>query len=195
MSQIEVEKKFHPNEEQLKKLLEGADFLGEKIIHDIYYDYPDFRLIKSRNRFRNRNGSFELKLWNKLGGDREIENADEIKKYFKIKLSLEEFIEENLIKLMEYKTKRKKYKHGDFIIDKDELTSYDSEKPNDPGKFIFDVCEIELLVKSESEISDTVRKIDDFASQYGLEREKSTKKEEYLRKIKPEIYQKIFGSK
>ena len=37
---IEVEKKFIPTEEQLKSMLEGAEFLGEKNLEDFYYDYP-----------------------------------------------------------------------------------------------------------------------------------------------------------
>lgn len=65
---IEVEKKFKPTEEQLNAMVTGAEFLCEKVLHDVYYDYPDYRMFKKDVRLRNRNGNFELKIGQKMGG-------------------------------------------------------------------------------------------------------------------------------
>jgi adenylate cyclase class IV len=88
---IEVEKKFKPNAEQLNAMITDAEFLGEKILHDVYYDYPDYRMFKANIRFRNRDGNFELKLGKRSGVAEEIENIEEIKKYFNTELELVEF--------------------------------------------------------------------------------------------------------
>src|ERR1035437_2614520 len=111
---IEVEKKFQPTEEKLKSLLEHAEFLGEIINHDIYYDYNDFRLLKQDIRLRNRNGSFELKLGKSSGVAEEIEEEEKIKKYFDTSRPIQDFIKENLILVIDYKAKRRKYKKEEF---------------------------------------------------------------------------------
>lgn len=77
---IEVEKRFEPNEEQIKVLLEGAEFVGEVVLNDTYYDYSDFRLLKNDIRLRERNGAFELKIGKSSGVAEEIENEEEIAK-------------------------------------------------------------------------------------------------------------------
>ena len=186
---IEVEKKFQPTEEQLARLLADSVFIERKQLDDIYYDYPDFRLIKDGIRFRSRNGSFELKVHNVLGGDNEIEDEAEIKKYFKTDLDLKDFIKHNLVFLMESKTDRQKYKNGIFEIDIDRLTS-DNFKD-----FIFDMCEIELLVENENKILEANKKIEDFAMIYGLEKYKMSKKEACLKAMNPIAYKEIYGNK
>jgi len=182
---IEVEKKFQPTKEKLEKLLSDSEFITRKKINDIYWDFSDYRLLKESTRFRLRNGSFELKIKNKLGGDQEIENEEEIKKYFKTELKLSEFIKKNLVLLMEYKTDRVKYKNGIFEIDIDHMTS---EKFKD---FVFDMCEIELMVEKESEIKDALLKIEDFAYKYGLEKTKIHKKEACLKAMNQDAYEKV----
>jgi len=82
---IEVEKKFQPTQEQLQKMLEEAEFVGEVANHDIYYDYPDYRLYTTPENkcLRNRNGSFELKMRSSsIYGRNEIEDKGEIERYF-----------------------------------------------------------------------------------------------------------------
>ncbi len=178
---IEVERKFQPTEEQLEKLLEGAEFLGEKIIHDIYYDYPDFRFFTNQTRFRRRNNSFELKIKKTVGAHIEIEEEEEIKKYLKAE-DLEEFVKKNLILVTDYTNKRKEYKKGEFKIDFDEMD------------FGYRLCEIELMVEKEEEIENAQNKIINFAKEYNLELKKlPAKRMEYLRLFKPEIYKKIKG--
>ena len=66
-------------------MLNDAQFQSKKINHDIYYDFPDYRLYKNWVYFRNRNGKFELKIGDDemAGVCEEIEDDEEIKKYFK----------------------------------------------------------------------------------------------------------------
>src|SRR6185436_8604727 len=98
---IEVERQFHATEEQIQSLLQGAQFLGEKVNHDIYHDYPDYRLFKEDIRLRNRDGSFELKIGGGRGVNKEINRREEIEKYFNTS-NLDEFIKNNLIPIIEY---------------------------------------------------------------------------------------------
>jgi predicted adenylyl cyclase CyaB len=176
---IEVEKKFQPTEEQLKALLKDADFICDKINHDIYYDYGDYKLMKERVRLRNRNGNFELKLGQSRGVNIEIENKKEIEDYFKTN-NLEEFIKQNFVVIIEYTTKRTEYRKGEFIIDVDRID------------FGFNLCEIELMVKNEDEVKEAKDKIKNFAKEYGWEITKILPKGlEYLRIFKPEIYKEL----
>lgn len=179
---IEVEKKFQPTEEELLQLLEGSEFLGEKLLHDVYYDYPDYRLFKKDIRFRNRNGSYELKIGQKSGVAEEIEYEDEIKKYFNIELSLHDFIGQCMIPFIDYSTKRKKYVKGDFSIDIDELS------------YGYSLVEIELLIDDESQIEEAEQKIIQFAKSFNIEPVGSlAKRNMYLKLVKPELYKELFG--
>lgn len=179
---IEVEKKFQPTPEQLEKLIEDAEFLGEKILHDIYYDYPDYRMFKKDVRFRNRNGNFELKIGKKGGVAEEIENIEDIKKYFNTGLDLNEFINQNLVSFIDYSTNRKKYKKGEFVIDIDNL-SYGCS-----------LVEIELLVDSFDGVENATNEIIKFGKNFGLDPVNSlSKKNMYLKTVKPKLYEELFG--
>ncbi|KKS05006.1 MAG: hypothetical protein UU82_C0002G0014 [Candidatus Nomurabacteria bacterium GW2011_GWC2_41_8] len=180
---IEVEKKFRPTDMQLKMMLEEAEFLGEKILEDFYYDYPDYRLFKNYVYFRNRNGNFELKIGDDeiTGISDEIENEKDIKLYFKTKKPLPDFIAENLVPTIHYKTARKKYKKMEFAIDIDELD------------FGYKCIEIELLVSDKSKVQDAKRKIVEFAQHYNFEiKGVPAKRREYFRLVKPEIYKELY---
>ena len=181
---IEVEKKFQPTEEQLRAMLEGAEFLGEVVNHDVYYDYSDYRLFKKDVRLRRRNKNFELKIKISDNSSDEIENEEDIKKYFNVNEKLEEFVKKNLVVIIEYKTTRREYKKDGFIIDIDKLS------------FGVSSCDIELLVHSESEIKDAEKKIINFAKKYNFEFKKLlSKRAEYLKRFKPEIYKKLYEEK
>lgn len=179
---IEVEKKFQPTEEQLEKLLADSEFMGEKNLDDIYYDYSDYRLLEKEVRFRSRNSNFELKIGKKSGTALEIEDPEEIKKYFNTDLNLEDFIKQNLKPFISYTTNRKKYKNGDFVIDVDSLS------------FGYDVVEIELLVENEDQVEDAESKILEFAKKYDFEIKKiPAKRAKYLEIIKPELYKELYN--
>lgn len=179
---IEVEKKFQPTSEQLYKLLEGAEFLGEIELHDVYYDFPDLRLIKNDIRLRKRNDGYELKIGEGKGVSQEIENENEIEKYFATKMPLQRFVDENMIEVIDFKNTRKKYKKDGFTIDVDSMD------------FGYQLVEIELLVSHESEITGAEERIVAYAESFGIERKKlPQKREEYFRLKKPEIYRQLYG--
>lgn len=168
---IEVEKKFILTFENLEALLADAVFIGEVVNHDIYYDYPDYRFLKGNIALRNRNGNFELKIQSASGIHEEIEDKKEIEKYFGIS-DLQEFVNKNLISVIEYRTVRKKYKKEDFHIDIDETD------------FGYQVGEIELMVEKEEDVKNAEDKIEAFALKYNLELKKGlSKKNAYLKKF------------
>jgi adenylate cyclase class IV len=180
---IEVEKKFQPTDEQLEKMLEGAEFLGESVNHDIYYDYSDYRLFKSEVFLRERNGVFELKIKRASGVSKEIEEELEIKNFLGITDELREFLKANMIIVMEFSNNRKSYLKEGFHIDLDNMSF------GDKG------CEIELLLNDSDDTEKEGQRIIDFATKYGIEETKNYRKRiSYLKRFKPEIYKKIYGT-
>jgi len=188
---IEVEKKYKLTKEQFDQIVLSSVFLGVENIYDIYHDFSDYHLIKNGIRFRRREvkgkKQYELKIANEIGGCEEIEDEEEIKKYFKTTLPIDDFFEKELVLLMEYKTERQKYKNGEYKIDIDKLTS---DKFPD---FLFEVCEIELMVEKEEEVAEAVSKIRNFAEKNGLAKEPIPKKKAIIKGTRPDIYQEIFG--
>ncbi|MEK7588513.1 MAG: CYTH domain-containing protein [Patescibacteria group bacterium] len=181
---IEVEKRFQLTDEQEKAMLEGAEFLGEKLVHDIYYDYPDYRMMKKDIRLRKRNDKFELKVKKSAGVNQEIENEKEIARYFNLSDSISDFVEKNLVKLIEYNTLRKKYKKGDFNIDIDNTD------------FNYKLCEIELLVDKDSDVKSATTQIKELAQKFGFENQKTLpKRVAFLKKFKIEVYNELYGNK
>lgn len=186
---IEVEKKFQPTKEQLDAMLADAEFLGEVVNHDVLYDYPDYRLFKKHIRFRNRNGSFELKV--PAGGsgetelaDTELEKEEEIQKYFNITKSCKDFVADELVLFLDIITYRKKYKKGEFNIDVDHVES------------VYDFCEIEVMVERGDEIAQARDKIFKLALQYNFEiKNLPTKRELYLKQFQPDLYKELYGNK
>ncbi len=187
---IEVEKKFQPTEEQLQKLLAGAEFVSEKEHTDIYYDFPDYRLFKKGHRLRKRNDGYELKV--ALEGHKdsdlqlynEIENDEGILEFLGLPkdASLQKFISSQMGIVCEIKTNRKKYKKDDFSLDVDNTD------------FGYDMVEIELLVDDESKIKEAEEEIISFAQRVGLNLTGlSGKTVEYLKRVRPEIYKEIYG--
>ena len=177
---IEVEKKFKPNEEQLNAMLKDAEFLGEKVLHDVYYDYPDYRMFKKGTRLRNRNGDWELKLGSGGGVAEELETDEEIKSFFNIETPLADFINEKMKPFIDYSTKRKKYKNGEFEICVDELD------------FGLSVVEVEIMVESKDEVQNAQNKILEFGKSFGVpEVNGIVKREEYFKKVKPELYKEL----
>ncbi len=92
---IEVENRFRLTEENEKKLIEGADFLGEETFTDIYYDTADSYLMKRDMWLRLRSGKFEMKLplnektvlQRKSNKYKEIESEEEIRKVLELPLN------------------------------------------------------------------------------------------------------------
>ena len=189
---IEVEKKFQPTKEQLASFLSDAEFLGETENIDIYYDLPDFSFFKKEMRLRKRNNDYELKIeipkspTSKATYNQEITEPIEIleRMGFDKNDSLEKVIEKNLSVLCTIKTKRKKYKMGDFHIDLDE-TDYG-----------FNMLEVELMVENENETMEAEKKILNLVEPFGFEIKKQPGKvSECLRLTRPEVYKAIYISR
>lgn len=167
---IEVEKKFLLDNDQKKKLLDGADFLGEKVFTDIYYDTKNYLLTTNDNWLRQRSGKFELKLSLEKGAGNnrradfynEIENETKIKDFLKIfgEKDMENILSENgYSEFCTCKTTRRKYKKGIFGIDID-FVEY--------GDFTYQLAEIELMVNEKSKMDLAFEKIANFAKENGL---------------------------
>ena len=184
---IEVEQRFHTTKRELDRLLKDSNFLGEKTNHDVYYDFPDYRLAKTRIKLRIRNGACELKISLGSGASEEITNEEEIKKYLKTDLNLKDFIDKNLKVFMEYETIRKEYQKGGFTITVDKC-KFD--------KFIYELVEIEKITEDKDKIKEIKNQINIFAMKNGLDfTEVDSKKDAYLKSEKPEVYDEIHEKK
>lgn len=192
---IEVEKGFILNSEQEKKLIDGADFLGEKINHDIYYDDEKYSLTTKDIWFRNRNGRFELKIpMNKSLEEKvsdqyeEIESDKDILSYFgaSAEKSVESFIAEKGYKpFCKIITTRRKYKKEGFNIDLD------------IADFGYRNAEIERMVNDASEMEKATDSIIAFAKNYDIFscEEKWGKGVEYVRINNPRHFQALLDAK
>ncbi len=134
---------------------------------------------------RTRNGKFELKIKKPSGEikiEQEVEDVEEIKKYFKTNKNLEDFTKEDMIVFYEYVNNRKKYKKEDFIIDLDNLD------------FGYSLVEVELLVDDESFVDEAVEKIKTLVESCGIEmKETTSKRRMYIKTVKPELYETLFN--
>lgn len=189
---FEVEKKFILTAEQEKKLLEGAEFLGEKIFTDTYYDNGKFSLALSDMWLRKREAEFNLKIPMRQGEGEminkyhEVEGEMAIREIFAIPKVLD--FENDLASFghkpfCTFRTTRKKYKKGEFIIDLDK---------GDFGDWQYELAEIELLVESKEEMKVAEEKIYDFARTHGLEiRHINGKLVTFIQKKLPKLYTKL----
>lgn len=165
---IEVEKKFLPSEEVVQRLTQGAEFLGEKVLTDIYYDGNNYSLTTQDIWLRRRNGTFELKLplqeANKttrtLDKYEELDTEEAIREALDIpvKGSLAEDLEaagfESFCTIV---TTRQEYRIGEFIIDLNHMD------------FGYSIGEIEMLVSTQGEMEAAEGKILAFARKHGID--------------------------
>lgn len=196
MSMFEVELKFILTKKEELCLLEGAMFIEEQNFIDIYYDKKDYSLSTNDIWLRTRNGKFVLKLPIPTANEslkkqrnspkQEIEDLDKILHYLNIvpeKNIHEDLCNNGILPLYEFKNIRKKYSKGEFIIDIDKAIFKD---------FIYETCEIEMVVKSESEINNAITKIESFAAHHGIQiGHVEGRLIEYLRRKNPIHYQKL----
>lgn len=184
---IEVEKKFTLSSEDIERITEGAEFLGEKSFTDTYFDTSGYLLTKSDKWLRLRGNRFELKLpmnagkgssQRQLDQYEELDTDEAIYKALDIKptATLQKDLEINGYKSFStFTTTRKKYKNGDFVIDLDVID------------FGYSIGEIELMVESQSEMEEALNKILVFAKEQGLSVAPVRGKViEYIRRNNPE---------
>ena len=187
---IEVEKKFQPTEGQIRVFLADAEFVGKKIIEDIYYDLPDFSFFKGGMRLRKRNGIFELKIEipnsEKTRASQREEITDESEILARLGFNGNENLEQIVVQKMgifaTIRTTRREYRKGEFIIDIDETD------------FGYSVCEIELTIEDTAKREEAEEKIIELARSFGFSSKKLPGKiKEYIRRVKPKLFQELFG--
>lgn len=194
---IEVEKKFLLDKEGEARLIDGAEFVGEKVFTDIYYDSEDFSLTTNDKWLRARAGKFELKLpFNKLAAERvgdlydEIEDENKIREIFGVStdFKMDDGLAKNgYFKFCTCKTIRRKYKKQGFGIDID-FVDYNDD-------FTYGLAEIELMVQDKSEMSGAIEKIINFAKENSLEiKYVRGKVIEYLKRKKPGHFRALIDS-
>lgn len=205
---IEIEKKFLLTDAQKEKLLEKAEFLGEKTFVDVYYDTPEYVLTKNDIWLRARDGKFELKLPLQKNGSgltnqyHEIEGEEKIRQIFDIVPNgsfLEDIQSFGYAAFCECKTARRKYQKEKFTIDLDEVTFFENSAQGGSEyvrDFKYSIAEIELIIASEKEIKKANDEILAFADLMGLNPQAGGKNLrgkvlEYLFRRKPEHYKAL----
>ena len=168
---IEVEIKCKPTTEQRAALLEGAAFLGEEQLTDVYYDSAQYELSVKDHWLRTRNDKFVLKIpaaacklleIQANTPKHEIEDEQEIRKVLKLSEqgSLQQALSVAGYNPLYTLTKtRKKYSKNCFIIDMDHITF---------GSLAFDLCEIETLIEKAEDVSCATQKLIEFAESHGI---------------------------
>ena len=191
---IEIEKKFILNDEQEKKLLKGAEFLGEKRFTDTYYDDSRYSLTTRDLWLRGREGKFELKVPMNVSIDRritdqyqELETDYEIASY--LKLSTDGALADALTAssyrpFASITTTRRKYRRDGYNIDLD------------AADFGYNIVEIEHMTDNESHIKETTQKLVEYARTYGLLGGiVHGKVVEYLKRNNPAHFQALIDAK
>jgi len=183
-------------DENERNLLKGAKLVDKVVNKDVYYDNDVYGLTSNDIWLRKRNGKFELKIPIEGGSkgaiSRYLKITDENTIREKLNLDSNKELEIALRKagykpFASYRTIRKRYRKGDFVIDIDEADF-------DGGKY--KICEIELKVKSPVEVRDAEKRIIDFAYEHGLEiRPVRGKVIEYLKRKNFEHYAILVASK
>lgn len=152
---IEVEKKYYTSKKVYEFIYHKADFVSEKVVDDTYFDTKEYTLSLANTYLRNRNGGWELKAPTSefdplFPTFDEIAEDQLIIKYLGLtleSLSYDALAEIGYLPIVEYRSMRKKFKYGEFIIDLDE-TDFDLE-----------YIEIELMVDFKEESDDAKKKI------------------------------------
>ena len=193
---IEVEKKFILNEQDKERLTKDAEFLGERVFTDIYYDNQDFSLTSKDKWLRCREGQFELKIPLHAGLERLADQYDELTDELKIREVLDlpsggsfadDLAKAGLSPFCSYKTTRRKYWREPFVIDLDTVDFQD---------FTYNIGEIELMVRKKSEIESAIKKIITFAEEQKLTSAPVRGKvAEYLKRFRPNHYQALVQAK
>lgn len=184
---IEVEKKFTPTPSQQEALLDGAEFVSKKTMHDRYFD-RGYELSSTSHWLRNRDGRWELKvplapvdgvrktveLYRELEEDASICEALQLEPQELTEVSMNEA---GYVVYADYQTTRATYKKEGFTITVDRTS------------FGYDQCEIELLVELPEQADAAADRILSFARAQGLDDGFTLGKVEmYLREQDPDRY-------
>ena len=165
---IEVEKKFRLREGEEARLIEGAEFVKEKTMTDVYFDAPGWPLSTKDWWLRERNGKMELKVRVGSLGHHEhtVEQYEEIEDEWAIaeKLGLTNDVSLRIVMEAEgYKpfatiiTHRRTYRRDGFTIDFDETADG------------YAMVEIEKMAEDETGAAAAEQSIRAFAESLGFD--------------------------
>ncbi len=185
---IEVEKKILLAVGDEQRLLDGARFVRERKINDVYYDNNTHDLMRKDTWLRDRDGRFELKVplnangrsRNELDLYEEFDSEDEIVAI--LKLSEVESLRTALQvagydAVVPFVTKRKTYAIDDFTIVVDE------------ADFGYRLAEVEMMVEKRDDVDSASAKIMDFVTSRGISIDMVPGKlPMYIEKNLPELY-------
>lgn len=191
---IEVEQKFLLKNDDARRLRDGATFVDEYTMNDAYYDTVDCALGRRDIWLRFRNDRWELKvpLHGHTNAGTAMQQYDELEDDSSIRKFLSMPDDGNLADdlartgyavIAQYRTTRRKFKKGDFVIDFDFA---------DYGDSTYEIVEIELMVSDRNEMDAAAARIREFAKQYDLSAVPVRGKLiEFFKRQKPEIYQTL----
>jgi thiamine-triphosphatase len=190
----EVERNFALSEEEHERLLSGATFLQEQTFTDIYYDTPTYTLTLQDKWLRSRNVQWELKLPIEMTPGSLMDQYQEIAVEKEIRSALgfpPEGKMQDILTQGGYApfctcmTTRQMYIKEGFTIVTD-LVEYEG------CEWIYETCEIELLVRTREEIPEAGARINEFATTNGLSSTPSHGKViEYLLRERPEHFKAL----
>ncbi|NGX47428.1 MAG: hypothetical protein K1000chlam3_00801 [Chlamydiae bacterium] len=192
---IEVERKVHLRETDLKTIERLGTFLGSRILTDTYFDTPDFRYTTSDIWLRERECKFELKIglrgvkgkvdcYEKVTDEKEILEKLGLEKEKELSKALSKA---KIFPYATFQTVRRKYQIEEFSIDLD-LAYFDD--------FIYRIAEIELVVNTESKVPQAEESLAIFIQRLGLDNNQPIKAKllEYLSQKNPTHYQALVAS-
>jgi len=185
---IEVEKKFAASELDIERITKDAEFIGDTVNKDTYYDREGFPLVKNNMFLRKRNGKFELKLYVAEEGSTvdkylELEYDEAIKTKLNIGAdkNISEYLAENeYFPFGSWETKRRRFKKDGFTIDIDSVD------------FGHNVVEIELMVEEGGDTQQAARRILNFANSMDLKKDiQEGKAMVFIKRMNPTAYEEI----
>ena len=186
---FKFEKKFLLTNVQREKLLEGAEFLGEEIFTERYFDNAQFSLGLQDMWLWQRGENFHLKIpmHEQINGVNrqyhEIEGEFAIREIFAVPVTgnfIGDLAVNGHVPFCNFTTMRKKYKKENFIINVDNV---------DYGEWQYQLAEIELSGNDKKEIENINEKIDIFTKDLGLEiMHANGNPIEYLKRKNPQHY-------
>ncbi len=192
---FEVEQSLTLTPSEQARLLEGAQFINEKTMVDVYWDTPDFRLTTKDIWLRSRDGKFELKrppiahtVDRTVDQYEELENESDVRQILQLESQgamIDELRTHGFQPFCTCTTIRKTYHKQEFTIVIDRVTYADIS-------FVYNTCEVELMVADASQMKEASERIKAFVRAHDIEvRYENGKVVVYLERHRPDHYEAL----
>ncbi len=190
---IEIEQKFLLTTKQQEKLVRDAIFISETQFTDSYFDDDNYSLTTQDKWLRTRNELFELKKGftpprQTITQYKELNTEEAIAQELRLptNIPLSQILKKNQYTIFcTCHTNRKKYQKDGFSIDIDTINYPETS-------WQYNIVEIELIVKTQEEVEEAIKKTLTFTQEYNLTSQTVRGKvDEYLYREKPTHYQKL----